>query len=538
MEGNKSLNCNHSETIHDGMGRIEVSSIPLPETVKLHNGTYTYSGKVLIAYRTEKDMHIEDFYNLAVLDDEGTNLQVIFSDVIPTKPKANGIRFMPFQDNKRVLLGDYVLECTPDIDSCITANLIPVVYPASISDDVNTTHHWSEIIIAPDNKHISWTILRAGGGAAAIGELVRHSDAYTVEKVQLISTVSAFENDPDNPGFVVPQPLRGGEVKQFIRGGNAISIVGAKQNATTDSIIQDLTSEELTQITYTPGYDETTILSPDERLGIVMSSRFSPQTDPAIFGLMPRPFGPLSTAGMMWSMYTYAISGVRNFRKGNIGPALIDIDRSMNEQGYKGIQLTTDEDWIYVSPISWHPDSKRGMWLEMLRGSGGSQMRLQHVKLLDYKPGPSIPFVTTTDNIPYGVKDLSVLNSVDPITEGNIKGKKSGHISFIRSSKGHSGDNVVEYINFSDDGVNFYNGYEKAHYDLTGENRFEAKVKLTGAKGGEMNFRAAFSAVFGSRSSELLPSKLLFEADEDGKSKSYGYAEYDGVKLNIEDLLE
>jgi len=538
MGDNISLHHNQWETNHDGIGRIKVGSVPLPESIQLLNGTYTYSGTVLVAYKTDKDADIEDFYNVAILDDDGTNFRVIFSDVIPTKPKANGIRFMPFQDNKRILLGDYVLDCSPDIDNCTAAKLVPVIYPAIIVEDDNTTHVWSEIIIAPDNKHMSWTILRAGGGAAAIGELVRNTDAYSIEKAQLISTVTAYKEDLDNPGFVVPQPSRGGEVKQFIRGGNAISVVGAKHSATTDSIIQDLTSEELTQITFTPGYDETTILSPDERLGIVMSSRFSPKTDPAIFGLMPRPYGPLSTAGMMWSMYTYAISGVRNFRKGNIGPALIDIDRSMNEPGYKGIQLTTDEDWVYVSPISWHPSSKRGMWLEMKRGSGGSQMRLQRVSLLDYQPGPAIPIVTTTDDIPYGVKDLSVLNKVDPITEGKIKGKKSGYISFSRKSKGHSGKSVVEYINFSDDGVNFYNGYEKAHYDLTGENRFEAKVKLTGEKEGEMSFRVVFSAIFGSDSSGLLPSKLLFELDADGKPKSYGFAQYDGVRLNIEDLLE
>ena len=108
--------------------------------------------------------------------------------------------------------------------------------------------------------------------------------------------------------------------------------------------------------------------------------------------------------------------------------------------------------------------SKRGMWLEMQRGSGGSQIRLQHVKLLDYKPGPPIPIVTTTDDIPYGIKDLSALNSVDPIMEGKIKGENSGHISFSRNSEGDSGNNEVQFHNFSDDGVNFYNGYEKTRY--------------------------------------------------------------------------
>ncbi|CAN7386903.1 hypothetical protein LJR153_002399 [Paenibacillus sp. LjRoot153] len=519
--------------LKDGIGRVDVSSVTLPDDVKLDCGTYTYAGKVLISYKTEKDLHTTDFYNLAVLNDDGTDLRVIFSGVIPKLPKANGIRYMPFQDNNRVLLGDYVLECSPNIDTCTDARLIPIEYPSSLVDNPSISHHWSEIIIAPDNKHMSWTILGASSGAAAIGVLTRKTDTYVLENVQLISTISGFENDPNNPGFIIPNPLRGGEVKQFVQGGNAISTVAGKLNSTTDSIVQDLTTEKLTQITHTPGYDETTIFSPDERLGMVMSSRFSQKTDPAIFGLMPRPNGLNTMAGMMWSLYMYAIAGVRSFREGNIGPALIDIDRSMNEPGYKGIQLTTDENWVYCSPMSWHPDGKRAMWPEMLRGSGGSQMRLQTVKLLDYEPQAPVPIVTTTDNIPYGIKDLSVLDAAKPNVEGKIAGKNTGHIIFTRNSSGNSGTNESQYVNFSDDGVNFYNGYEKTYFSFSEENRYEANLQLTGSKQGDMKLRATFSAVFGPT-----PVKLLFDTDVDGKPKSYGYASYDGITLNIADLLE
>ncbi|ULT54857.1 hypothetical protein L1999_17100 [Neobacillus drentensis] len=250
----------------ESIGRVDVSSVPLPNDVKLQSGTYTYSGKVLISYKTENDILSADFYNLAVLNDDGTDFQVIFSGVIPTKEKANGIRYMPFQDNKRVLLGDYVLECTPNIDTCTSAELVSIEYPSILEEDARTTHHWSEIIIAPDNKHMSWTMLRSDIGAAvAIGILERKSDSYVIENVQLISTIQNFEHDPNNPGFIFPRAIRGGEVKQFVRGGNAISAVGGKRSSTPDSIVQDLTSEDLTQVTYTPGYDETTIFSPDER---------------------------------------------------------------------------------------------------------------------------------------------------------------------------------------------------------------------------------------------------------------------------------
>ncbi|MDQ8735611.1 hypothetical protein [Paenibacillus sp. LHD-38] len=524
----------HTETYHHGIGRIAVSSVPMPDEIKLQSGTYTYSGKVLVTYTTDKDLHRKDFFNLASMNDDGTDFKVIFSGEITAKPKANGIRFLPFQDNTRVLLGDYVLECIPDIDTCISAKLVPIVYPSYIEADPKTTHHWSEIIIAPDNKHVSWTLLRADmGGGAAIGVLEREADAYMITNVQLISSLSNFDPDPNRPGYLIPKPVRGGEVKQFVRGGSAVSVVGGKRNGTPDSIVQDLSTEEITQITHTPGYDETTIFSPDERLGIVMSTRFSKATDPAIFGLLPRPYALQTLMGMAWSLYMYAVSGVRQFRRGNIGPVMIDIQRSMNETGYQGIQLTTDEDWVYCSPMSWHPNGKHVMWPEMARGSGGSQMRLQKAELLDYEPQASVPVVETPDDIPYGIKDLSALQSVNPDIEGKIAGRSTGYMSFSRSSDGTSGKTEAEYVNFSDDGVHFYNGYEKAYYDFNLENRYEADLRLNGSTQGEMKLRATFSPVFGPS-----PTKLLFEADVDGNPKSYGHATYNGVTLHISDLSE
>lgn len=511
-----------------------VSTVPMPDDVILLKGTYTYSGKVLVSYKTENDIHTTDFYNLAVLNDDGTDFRVIFSGVIPRKPKANGIRYMPYQDNTRVLLGDYVLECTPDIDTCTSSSLVPIAYPSILEEDARSTKHWSEIIIAPDNKHMSWTILRSDVGAAvAIGVLERKTDHYAIENVQLINHIHPFEHDPTNPGFIIPIPLRGGEVKQFVRGGNAISVAGGKQNSTPDSIVQDLTSDNRTQITYTPGYDETTIFSPDERLGIVMSTRFSKQTDPAIFGLMPKPYGIYTSMGLIRFLYMYAVDGVRKYRPGNIGPVLIDIQRSMHEAGYQGIQLTTDEkNWFFSSPMSWHPDGKRVMWPEMLKGGDPTKMRLQTAKLPDYKSEPPVPITTTTDNIPYGIKDLTVLDSVNPNIEGKIAGKHSGYINYVRNDSGYSGNTEALYVNFSDDGEDFYNGYEKVHYSADG-GRYETNLQLTGSKQGEMNFRATFSALGGPK-----PARLLFDTDADGKPKSYGYATYNGITLNIADLLE
>ncbi len=526
----------------DGMGRIEISTIPMPATAREITATYTFSGSVLVSFKHAEDLEVKDHWNIAVVNDDGSSFRTIFSGPIPKHPKANGIRFMVFPDQRRVLLGDYVLECNPDIDRCQHATLVPVKYPWEYEQDPRTMCHWSEIIIAPDNEHISWTILRTDIGAAVgLGVLKRTSDAYIIENAQIVSTLKFMEEDLDHPGYLLPQPLRGGEVKQFVRGGTAISVVGAKDGALTDSVVQDVASGEIFQITRAPGYDETTIFSPDERLGIVMSTRFSPHTDPAIFGLLPRPRGGLASQGLIQHLYLYAVAGVRSFRKGNIGPVLIDIQRSMTEPDYRGIGLNEEDEWVYHSPMSWHPSGKIAMWLEGLRGSHGQQMRVRKAELLDYQPGTTVPAQKTPDEIPYGIQgDLAAGQLRNPPSlnaEGKISGKHSGYIAYARSGRQPApalmGSIQTEYINFSDDGITFYNGSEKASYSFMGESVYEADLVISGAQPGEMKLRATFS-----QASYEKPPRLLFELAEDGKPKSFGYTRYNGVQLNIEDLSE
>jgi len=542
----------------NGLGSVEVSTIPLPLTATELTATYTFSGSVLVSFKTLDDPQEKDFWNIAVVNDDAVNsdgggFRVIFSGPIPQHPKANGIRFMVFADNRRVLLGDYVLECDPDIDRCERAALVPVHYPWHYEQDPRTFKHWSEIIIAPDNEHICWTILRTDIGAAVgLGALKREADAYIIEKAQIISTMVHLEADKGNPGYLLQHPMRGGEVKQFVWGGRAISVVGAKDGAITDSVVQDLASGEITQITRTPGYDETTIFSPDERLGIVMSTRASKNTNPAILGLLPRPRGGLVTQGIIQHLYMYAVAGVRSFRKGNIGPVLIDIERSMREPGYQGLALNDPaEEWVYYSPMSWHPSSKKAMWMEGLRHSAAAgehasvgnasrkQMRVRKVELLDYQPRPSVPAQPTPDEIPYAIKGEAAAenlrNTPSMDVEGKIAGKHSGHIEYTRRGQQPApalmGSAQAEYVNFSDDGRTFYNGFEKSRYSFMGESSYEADLSMTGEQQGEMKLRITFSQT----SFEVMP-KLLFEPAEDGKPKSYGYTCYNGVQLKIEDL--
>jgi hypothetical protein len=170
--------------------------------------------------------------------------------------------------------------------------LYSVEYPAEVAGGDDISHRWSEIIVAPDNRHIAWTTLLSNYSTIVlVGELQKEAAGYRIVYSRIVSTLDPFEKDPKHADGVMPKLLRGGEVKQFVHGGTAISEAGAIKHDTPDSVVQDLAGGGVEGITDTPSYTETTILSPDERLGITMTTRFSKRTDPAILALI----SPLSS---------------------------------------------------------------------------------------------------------------------------------------------------------------------------------------------------------------------------------------------------
>lgn len=522
----------------EALGRIEVRDIPLPDGMEDLSGTYTYSGRVLVTYRTASDPEDKDWYNLATLQDDGTDLRKVFSGRIPQQKGANGIRFMCFADGRRILLGDYVLECEPDIDHCVKAELVRLRYPEQLMDDPKVFCHWSEIIIAPDNEHMCWTTLNFDGAVNYLGRLVRRKDAYTLQDVCIVSSTEVFSPDPDHEGCVIPLSVRGGEVKQFIRGGMALTMVG-NGDSITESVVQPLDSMEVIQITHTPGYEETTIFSPDETLGVVMSPRFSEKTNCAVFGLVPQPHC-LSVRGKLINiLYMYCVAGVRAFRKGNVGPALIEIEKSMKGQGYRGVDLSDPEGrWVYYSPMSWHPDSTRAMWNERTRPADGPQKcRLRMCRLMDRKASEPVGAVSTPDGdkIPYA-QPLDRPGKQDFTGNGSIKIMGRANGSVVNSCRGGEVQTCeAVYDHFSDDGKTFYQGRlsvtSPASMFAPGRTELEADLTVSGEHQGEMKLHAVFE-----RKTADAPAMLSFRTGEDGLPESRGYSSYDGVTLRVEDM--
>jgi hypothetical protein len=491
------------------------------------SGTYTPSGKVLVSYQTPGNSDPRQV-NLVIVDDDGGNARTIFSQRLPDRPKDNGIRFMVFSDNRRVFMGDFILECAPSLDACAKSTLLPLAYPAQVADGEHIGHRWSEMIVAPDNRHVAWTTLLSNYAAVVLtGELRREAAGYVIAKPRIISTLVPFKPDPKHPDGVIPQIVRGGEVKQFVDGGLAISLAGAAKRDLPDSVVQHLATGQVDSITDTPGYTETTIFSPDGRLGLTMTTRFS-KADPAILGLIPKPYPASLNMGLNMFAYTYAVTGVRTGRQGSIGPALIEIAASKNQEDYAGVNLNTQPEWVFRSPMSWHPGGKKGLWIEGLRGGGAR--RIQIVELPDYRPGPAIKPKPTPDAMPYASSDLSVIpDLVKKARDIDVKvyGRGSGYIHYRRTVT------TIDktYVDFSDDGKSVYSGRETMRSNPRGASVYTAQVQLSGPSPGVMDLQMTYGPLGGDH-----PASLVFAPDATGKPATRGYTEYDGRRLTADSL--
>ena len=454
----------------------------------VRRAVYSFSGRVLFGY-------VDGTSNvICSVNDDGTDLKEIYRGTI-----RSSYRLLPFADNTRILLGDYVLECPEGttLDTCPTdaAQLVPIIFPKSFSEDSAVIDKWTEVIIAQDCEHFAWTIRRSDCGAVnAMGRLVRAENAYEIADAVYISQMNPLSDDPENPGYSLYTPVIGGEVKQFVRGGAAISLVGSDPCGMADSVLQDVATGEVTQLTFAPGYDETTILSPDEQLGIVMTTRFSETTDMAVLGLMQRPIGqPLHN--ILGQVYMYGVTGVRGGRPGNIGPALVNLSRSMTERDYRGIDLSDPSgEWVYLSPMSWKNDSTRAMWIERQREGRG--YRVQIATLVNYTPGKMVETVPTPAVGNYATPPAKSFD-YDTTVLGKVSG--SVHMSKKSGFLGHATVSVT-YDNYSDDGIYFYTGTETSSGSITSKTTYTADLivkdaagKVCGSMQTDMRLSAAYS---------------------------------------------
>ena len=111
------------------------------------------------------------------------------------------------------------------------------------------------MVVAPDMIHVAWTSLNIACGAVNfLGKFERGTNSYNIVDSKIISTINSLEKDKNDSSILIPQAFRNGEIKQFISGGNAISIAGTQNpDEFVKSVYQSLNSNESYSFSHEPG---------------------------------------------------------------------------------------------------------------------------------------------------------------------------------------------------------------------------------------------------------------------------------------------
>ena len=101
------------------------------------------------------------------------------------------------------------------------------------------------MFVAPDMIHVAWTSLNMACGAVNfLGKFVREKNSYKIVDTKIISTINFIEKDKTNSSILIPQVPRGGEIKQFVAGGNGLTLVGTQPDEFVKSVFQSLNTSE------------------------------------------------------------------------------------------------------------------------------------------------------------------------------------------------------------------------------------------------------------------------------------------------------
>src|SRR3546814_2904385 len=85
------------------------------------------------------------------------------------------------------------------LDHCENPALLPVQYPAQVAGGDDIAHRWSEMVVAPDDRHIAWTTLLANYSAMVFtGELQKEGAAYKIVNAQIVSTMDPFDRSEEH----------------------------------------------------------------------------------------------------------------------------------------------------------------------------------------------------------------------------------------------------------------------------------------------------------------------------------------------------
>ncbi|KGO58888.1 hypothetical protein PEX2_092430 [Penicillium expansum] len=431
-------------------------------------------------------------------------------------PAANAVNItdlldypQAFSDGKRILAGDNIIdcgeykltspECTPD-----ATFMYPIHWETS-ADGEGKGGALRELRLHPDSVHLGFSSFYSNNGS--MGQyayfsrlqfnpsptkglpLVPRYDLVNVTRLVDANGVQPLSVDGDEI-HVNFDAITVGELRGFSgRGHEAIYLGTPWESSNIDVFAVHLQTGKIRRLTNHPEYVDPIHVSPDDEWFVIEDTRGSGRQ---MFLAGMRGLPPLTDLVSTSVTTATRNNGARRFFQ----PFLLDRDGDRGDyfgqklngpgRGIPGSGDVNDPEWNAMAEPRWSPNMTEIVYWQAQTISpqcggnnplpcypstapGGRTYRLMLAKLTSRTPKIISPAEEASDVIPWGEPYVpgSIPRSSEgpPAGEYTLKGEVSGHadVSLVNGTGTGSasiGTVAVIYHDYSDDGINFLNGWE------------------------------------------------------------------------------
>lgn len=442
---------------------------------------------------------------------DGTGVRCLTCDMADHPEIVGGFTYV-FPDNKRMFLsnelGDlvYVLECAPSLFACESHQWLPVDLSGDAAPSApnlgRRTYH-----LAPDGRHLGYTITRPDGLVMLVARLERRTSDYGLVDYHVVNPVG-----PSGPADTDPAGWNNGgsldELKSFADGGRSI-IALTEPSSVPQQVKIDLATGKVTQLTAYPDWTEDGAFSPDGSMLLSASWR----TQNRLTALAQVPVVPSFIALPADAIIgIYYVSSRPGFScdivpwllpaEGDAGGTLIG--QPLNPYG-GGTTIPANN---LAGQQVWSPDSTRVLLQGrslldppigandylLQKGPAPNRLMIARVRRRPTKPVPAV----TTEVGDWAPTPTAYRSSFDMPGTHVVQGRKGGTATFTINGNIVGGEFTAIYQDYSDDGAYVLNGTQTVHGSVLATTVITDDLTVTDASGkqvGRLEANLTFSQI-------------------------------------------